>query len=140
MVVKQTWRVVLADGTVRDAVIHEDKGEFWARMRPGGIGSCQPTPWAAITRLATAIALDVAEVLAPGEPTRAELLAENAAQRAAVREYLDAQESLDRAKSAQAIGGTLGDYALATARNVRAAYDRFFAASTSLKAIVGGER
>ncbi len=82
MVVKQTWRVVLADGTVHDAVIHEDKGEFWARMRPGGIGSCQPTPWAAITRLATATALDVAEVLAPGDASRSELAAHLTAMRA----------------------------------------------------------
>ncbi len=113
MVVKQTWRVVLADGTVHDAVIHEDKGEFWARMRPGGIGSCQPTPWAAITRLATAIALDVAEVLAPGEPTRAEFAA-------AVRAYLTAQDALD-----------------ANAANIGAFEDRIVARK-ALDVLVGG--
>jgi hypothetical protein len=90
MVTKQTWRVVLADGTVHDAVIHEHRGEFWARMRPGGIGSCESTPRTAIARLVAAAAIDVAEVLAPGERSRAELTADYNRLLAATHAYLTA--------------------------------------------------
>jgi len=135
------WRIVDGSGGVREVAVTSHNGGIpWSASVPEVTRRSYVGERDAVVLVAHSMGWGIAEVLAPGEPTRAELLAENAAQRAAVREFLDAQESLDRVKSAQAIGGTLGDYAIIAGRSVREAYDRFFAASTSLKAIVGGER
>lgn len=135
------WRIVDGSGGVREVAVTSHNGGIpWSASVPEVTRRSYVGERDAVVLVAHSMGWGIAEVLAPGEPTRAELLAENAAQRAAVREYLNAQEALDRAKSAQAIGGTLGDYALAAARKALLAYDRFFAARESIKAIVGGER
>lgn len=66
------WRVVLDDGACRAVEMRALDGEFWASLRPGGTSSCEPTPRIAIARLASAMSLDVAEILAPGQPSHAE--------------------------------------------------------------------
>jgi hypothetical protein len=132
------WRIVDGSGGVHEVAATSNNGGMpWSAAVPEVTRRSYVGERDAVVLVAHAMGWGIAEVLASGEPTRAELLAENAAQRAAVREYLDAQEALDRAKSAQAIGGTLGDYALAAARKALVAYDRFFAAKAALAALAG---
>lgn len=77
----QTWRIVLADGTVREVVVRAghsftDGVVYFARLSPTDTMVFGADPRGAVLRLAVARYLDVAEILAPGEPTRAELRAQ----------------------------------------------------------------
>lgn len=71
---KETWRVVLADGTARDlTVLLPEDGHRWsacgAHLRGAGFGDSRDE---AIERW-LAMNGDVREIVPPGEPTRAEL-------------------------------------------------------------------
>lgn len=77
----QTWRIVLADGTVREVVVRAghsftDGVGYFARLSPTDTMAFGADPRGAVLRLAVARYLDVAEILSPGEPSRAELTAE----------------------------------------------------------------
>jgi len=67
------WRVSLPDGEARAVEVRQQGADFWASMRPGGVGSCEPSPRTAIARLVASMGLDIAEILAPGQPSRAEI-------------------------------------------------------------------
>lgn len=90
---KQVWRFTAA-GVTRDVIV-EDTGNPGALRYAAGRHLDRPTgcvPEDALMRYAMRAGhLDVCEILAPGEPTRAELLAERDAVRedyAAAVEYL----------------------------------------------------
>lgn len=73
----QTWRVVLASGEMREVVTESiDDGHQCAVGNYHGWGT---TPPAAIAAVVGVHGWPVAEILAPGEPTRAELVAQLAA-------------------------------------------------------------
>ena len=93
----ETWRVVLADGSVREVRVEQIPSGRWAHwwhvvfdaMPPGG-GTMPATvrPAGAVLGAMWTVGWDVREMLAPGEPTRAELIA----QRDAARAELDRAE------------------------------------------------
>lgn len=70
----ETWRVVLASSEVREVEV-ESNGVQWCAFEDGyhGWGREQPSAVAAVVGLH---GWPVAEILAPGEPTRAELRAQ----------------------------------------------------------------
>lgn len=67
------WRVSLPDGEARAVEVRQQGADFWASMRPGGVGSCEPSPRTAIARLVASMGLDIAEILMPRQPSRAEI-------------------------------------------------------------------
>lgn len=89
---KRLWRVVLDDGTVHGVVTHETENGLVVRRADNyGHNVLMPSYDYAregVTRLCSRHAWPVVEVLAPGEPPRAELLD-------AVRAYLVAQYAID---------------------------------------------
>jgi hypothetical protein len=86
----ETWRVVLADGSVRRVEVrafeYQGRHICWTANRHATGGS----KGAAVVRWARNLSLDAREILAPGDPTRAELLA----QLAAAREELSVSDAL----------------------------------------------
>lgn len=96
----ETWRVVLASGEVREVVAYFDESNTrhtvsTHRWCAGGMRS--RTPRGAVVAAMTLGDVAVAEILAPGEPTRAELRAQQAP-------LLDAHDALVAA--ARAAGWT----------------------------------
>lgn len=88
----ETWRVVDASGREQDvSLFRTDFGFAWGA---GGMfdGYSGATPRAAIRAWAEGEGVDAREILAPGEPTRAELLAQLAAV-TAERDVLRAQQA-----------------------------------------------
>lgn len=86
----ETWRVVLADGTSREVrAVQNEPGdaEAWVPDYRSHYKSAA-TMRQAVTKVAVANEWPIAEVLEPGERSRAELAAENAALLNAVREYI----------------------------------------------------
>ena len=75
------WRVVLASGEVLPAEVTQDAAGWWSarcgRRETGNHASPQLAVWA-LVRGHLGASFDVREILAPGEPTRAALVAENA--------------------------------------------------------------
>lgn len=85
---RQTWRVVLADGSVREVVVtHLSRNgidrECWKAHDSDGYAFFCDNLDRAISRATRGLC--VREILAPGEPTRAELVAQRDALRAIVR-------------------------------------------------------
>lgn len=86
----QSWRVVLEDGTAREVLaadhVHGDSVAWFPEKpkRRKGAASMR----VAVTRVATENDWPVAEVLAPGERSQAELATENSALLYAAREYV----------------------------------------------------
>ena len=86
----ETWRVVLADGTSREVRAVENEpgdAEAWvpdSRCHYEGADTMRQ----AVAKVAVANEWPVAEVLEPGERSRSEWRAENAALLDAVREYI----------------------------------------------------
>lgn len=75
----QTWRVVLASGEVRAVTVaagHSMTGGlgYFARCAPREVAAFDSSARLAVMRLAVDRSLEAVEILAPGEPTRAELL------------------------------------------------------------------
>lgn len=87
----ETWRVVPASGEVREVRVEQIPSGRWAHwwhvvfdaMPPGG-GTMPATvrPAGAVLGAMWTVGWDVREILAPGEPTRAELIAQRDAARA----------------------------------------------------------
>ena len=77
----ETWRVVLATGEVREVVVTHGRGQPpWTAEAPAIFGTSRGvTPWTAVARLALRWGTRPREILAPGEPTRAEMAAQIAA-------------------------------------------------------------
>ena len=80
MAESQTWRVVLAPRTLDGAAEERQLTVVWVE-RFGGSWTCgghgyHRSPRRAAMMAAFTLDYDVAEILAPGEPTRAELVAE----------------------------------------------------------------
>lgn len=72
----ETWRVVLADGSVREVVVTQHESGQWLARVPGVWGEEHGvTPASAVTRLVLSVGWALREILAPGEPTRAEAVA-----------------------------------------------------------------
>lgn len=116
----ETWRIVLADGTVVPLVISGGPGDggWWvAHVEGHGIDfGTGDTIGAAVVHCAAAMDYDVREILAPGESTRAEALA------AAEREREAARANRDTAKRrARVLVRHLGAERSAAARAVAAA-------------------
>lgn len=105
----ETWRVVLRDGSVREASVEpataygymapESATHGWRATRVGEGDTVHAAPEAmggdaadAVTRLAAHNGWPVREILAPGEPTRAEAVA--AAQVAVAEAVRDAAMSV----------------------------------------------
>ena len=77
----ETWRVVLASGEVLSVEAWTDAdGVPWARHRTasGEDLVCSHTPREAVVRAVAYAYSGIVEILAPGEPTRAELAAQHA--------------------------------------------------------------
>ena len=75
----ETWRVVLASGEVREVLVHRDDSDSRysdSRYRWCAGGLRGRTPRSAIVSSLALADVDVAEILAPGELTRAELRAQ----------------------------------------------------------------
>ena len=74
----ETWRVVLADGDVREVMIERRLGYWHALFFEAGrreaFGPARATPFDAIARAPAPSYLDVREILAPGELSRAEIM------------------------------------------------------------------
>lgn len=73
----ETWRVVLADGSVREVIVTEDAG-LWTAHCEGCATFSHASPTLAVRALVRGFlgaSFDVREILSPGEPTRAELVA-----------------------------------------------------------------
>ena len=75
----QTWRVVLASGEVRAVTVaagHSMLGGlgYFARLKAGDVAAFDSDAHAAVLRLALERHLAPVEILAPGVPSRAELL------------------------------------------------------------------
>lgn len=126
----ETWRVVLADGTVREVLVRAghsftDGVGYFARLSPTDTMAFGADPRGAVLRLAVARYLDVAEILSPGEPSRAELTADRALadRRAlaldAVRDALGATEHEGAVDAAERVAAQLST-ALASVRQLRA--------------------
>lgn len=84
----ETWRVVLADGSLRDVVVATGVpvvGFVSASYRDTS-AEAYGSAYHAIMRLAMHLDFHLTEVLAPGEPTRAELIAASAGVAERVRE------------------------------------------------------
>ena len=77
----ETWRVVLRDGSVREVmVVSGDTQPPWTAEAPALFGTEHGvTPWAAVVRLTLRWGTRPREILAPNDPTRAELAAQLAA-------------------------------------------------------------
>ena len=76
----QTWRVVLATGEVREVRVEiSPDGRVWAESADGAAEGAGADAWLAVMRVARFLGVSVREILAPGEPTRAELVAQLAA-------------------------------------------------------------
>lgn len=90
----ETWRVVLADGTTREVrAVQYEPGDVgaWAterRNRTEGAATMRQ----AVAKVAVANEWPIAEVLEPGERSRSEWRAENAALLDAAREYIRCTE------------------------------------------------
>lgn len=67
---RQKWRVVLESGEVRTVVVTADRKSFFAKYGDHGYHCSEPRY--GVIRLAYANDWPIAEVLAPGEPTRKE--------------------------------------------------------------------
>lgn len=98
----ETWRVVLASGEVLSVEAWTDAdGVPWARHRTtyGEDLACHHTQREAVTRAVALAFPAITEILAPGEPTRAEAVAAVAAERDDARaevETLRAEAALMR--------------------------------------------
>ncbi len=75
----ETWRVVLASGEVREVRVVRRSGEWSAEGSALHGIEFGVVPWAAVVRLTLRWPDRPREILAPGEPTRAELAAQLAA-------------------------------------------------------------
>lgn len=118
---KQAWRIVDGSGGVHEvAVTSRNGGIPWSASVPEVTRRSYVSAPDAVVLVAHSMGWGIAEVLAPGEPTRAELLAENVAQRdraeAAERER-DALPEMLRA----GVGGTEPTKAAKTDEELRAA-------------------
>ena len=80
----ETWRVALASGEVREVVV-EYNGVQWRTFVDDYFGWGR-APQSAVAAVVGMHGWPVAEILAPGEPTRAELIAERDAAHAALTE------------------------------------------------------
>ena len=101
----QTWRVVLATGEVREVVAEPTASGRWTAVAEGmgrGYGdTAKAAAWRALDGH-----MGVREILAPGEPTRAELTAEVAhlrAENATLRASTDAAVDGVRAMLSEAL-------------------------------------
>ena len=90
----ETWRVIFSDGAVCSVSVESIDGLFVA-SRPNVATAVRRTAHAAVLRVDGVRGHDVAEVLAPGQQSRAEMIAERDALRAAVRALTEAQRALD---------------------------------------------
>lgn len=72
----ETWRVVLADGSVREVRVEiSPDGRVWAESADGAAEGAGADARLAVMRVARFLGVSVREILAPGEPTRAEAVA-----------------------------------------------------------------
>ena len=95
----ETWRVVLASGEVLSVEAWTDAdGVPWARHRTasGEDLVCSHTPREAVVRAVAYAYSGIVEILAPGEPTRAELAAQHADLVAEVRRLTAALDAARR--------------------------------------------
>ena len=84
----ETWRVVCASGEVREVFVNHDDLGPWTAECPALFGTeCGITPWAAVVRLTLRWPDRSREILAPGELSRAELIAERDALLAACEAF-----------------------------------------------------
>ena len=73
----ETWRVVLVSGEAREVLVNHDDLGPWTAECPALFGTeCGITPWAAVVRLTLRWPDRSREILAPGEASRAELIAQ----------------------------------------------------------------
>ena len=72
----ETWRVVLAGGSVREVRVEiNDDGRVWAESDDGTAEGSATDARMAVQRVVRFLGITVREILAPGEPTRAEAIA-----------------------------------------------------------------
>ena len=73
----EKWRVVLATGEVREVRVEiSPDGRVWAESADGAAEGAGADAWLAVMRVARFLGVSVREILAPGEPTHAELVAQ----------------------------------------------------------------
>ena len=102
----ETWRVVLDDGKICNVMVRHD-GPGWCVARYHLFDVGDVTPRAAIARFCAAGVWSVVEILAPGQPSRAEVenaLAEAHAREASFVAHIEASDAgalRDRAEIAR---------------------------------------